>query len=161
MHVISRSLVAMLLFLNILTKGGMSVHETLGTQVAVMLGSTAATVGTVAAVFGAFGVISLLSMAMLCKRFKDIQLIGWSLTALSGCAVIIALCTSGGSRRNKAALVFFMLSTLVVYSTAYPIGHTAVLGYFSKVSDVVHTSLNRSTSRKCLHACLLGSNRLT
>jgi ceroid-lipofuscinosis MFS transporter 7 len=131
----------------------MSCHETLGTQIAIMLGSTASTVGTVAAVFGAFGVVSLLSMAILCKRFRDMQLIGWSLIAMAVSAITIAFSLSGG-QNDITGLVFFMLATLVVYSTAYPIGHTAVLGHFSKVS-VTGAATVSCRFRTCIKAFAL------
>jgi hypothetical protein len=53
-------------------------------------------------------------------------------------AVLVAIAVAG--RSKTAGLITFYTATWAVYAVAYPIGHTAVLGYFSKV-----VSLNKGS----------------
>jgi MFS family permease len=48
-------------------------------------------------------------------------------------AILVALAVAGKSK--TAGLITFYTATGTVYAIAYPISHTAVLGYFSKVVD--------------------------
>jgi hypothetical protein len=53
-------------------------------------------------------------------------------------AILVAIAVVG--RSKTAGLITFYTATWAVYAIAYPIGHTAVLGYFSKV-----VSLNKGS----------------
>ncbi|KAG5190387.1 major facilitator superfamily domain-containing protein [Tribonema minus] len=125
------ALLVSLLALNVLTRAGMSWHETLGSQLAMSLGASAEVTGVIMSLFGVIGVVSLLYMRVLCQRYSDVKLIIWGLVGMIIAAVLVTIGTAEG--RSGLGLFTFFLGSCVVYGTAFPIGNTAVLGYFSKV----------------------------
>lgn len=118
------------MLLNVSTKGSISSFETLGVSLAQShFGMTSARAGTVVASCGTVGVISLLSMGYLSKYVTDIQLIcGGMVVMASG---ILALTTLEEEDSNPSWR--FVLAIFMIYSIGYPIGHTAVIGLFSKI----------------------------
>ncbi|KAG5190379.1 major facilitator superfamily domain-containing protein [Tribonema minus] len=120
-----------LLALNVLTRGAMSWHETLGAQLAVSLGAGTEVAGAIVAVFGAMGVGSLLAMKWLCKRRSDAALVMWGLLGMIISGLLVAIAASEG--KSGVGIFTFFLATAIVYAVAFPVGNTAVLGYFSKV----------------------------
>lgn len=123
-------LLVVLLILQVISKGAMSYHETLGTTVGELLGASATTTGYLISAFGACGVVALLCMRYLVKMYPESILVTCGLCAMTISAIMEALSLKMGPGAGTA--VYFM-SSFVVYSLAYPIGHTAVLGYFSRV----------------------------
>ncbi|KAG5178771.1 major facilitator superfamily domain-containing protein [Tribonema minus] len=116
--------------LNVATKGTIACYETLGASYAVSaLGLSHGNIGAFFAAFGALGVAALVSMRWLCRVFNDVQLI------VGGVAVMLAstaLLLDAGAP-GRAGDIAFVVSIFLQYSVGYPIGHTSVLGLFSKV----------------------------
>eukprot|EP00977_Amphora_coffeiformis_P003821 scaffold766_cov179-Amphora_coffeaeformis.AAC.4 len=122
------------LLLNVATKGSIATFETMGIAVAqeqFELQSSKA--GAIVATCGTIGVISLLGMGYLSKRFSDVQLIsGGMLVMAAGIATLVNI----EDTIHKPTWKFF-LAIFLIYAVGYPIGHTAVIGLFSKISSTV------------------------
>lgn len=118
------------MLLNVSTKGSIASFETLGISYAAthfQLDSSVA--GTIVAACGSIGVISLLCMGKLATLISDIQLICGGMIIM--CIGIISLTSLEQGANNsiwRYVFAFFMM-----YSIGYPIGHTAVIGLFSKI----------------------------
>jgi ceroid-lipofuscinosis MFS transporter 7 len=117
------------MLLNVSTKGSIASFETLGVSIAQShFQMMSARAGAIVAACGTVGVCALLSMGYLADKFTDIQLITGGMVVM---AVGIASLTSlEEGVQNKSWR--FMLSMFLIYSIGYPVGHTAVLGLFSK-----------------------------
>lgn len=117
------------LLLNVATKGSIACFETMGIAVAEShfeLRSSKA--GAIVATSGTFGVISLLGMGHLARYFTDVQLIsGGMLIMGSGIATLVNIDDTIHNPTWKFFVAIFM-----IYGIGYPIGHTAVIGLFSK-----------------------------
>ena len=117
------------MLLNIATKGSIGSFETVGIRYAEshfeMLNSRA---GVVVGSCGTLGCISLLSMGRLSKYVRDFHMIIFGLFTMS--LGIISLAFLSEDQVN--AQWRYMLSIFLVYSIGYPIGHTAIMGLFSK-----------------------------
>ncbi|CAM9372145.1 unnamed protein product, partial [Hapterophycus canaliculatus] len=115
--------------LNMSTKGTIACFETLGAEYAMThFGMTSAQAGSTFATFGTIGVASLLSMRLICRFYNDVQIV------LGGMAVMIVACLMFVTKPEGASgLPLFLIAVFLMYSVGYPIGHTAVLGLFSKV----------------------------
>ncbi|CAM9152934.1 unnamed protein product [Scytosiphon promiscuus] len=116
--------------LNVTTKGTISCFETIGAEYAMTRFSlTSAEAGSLFATCGAIGVVALLSMRLLCRYFNDIQLV------LGGVSLMILTCAvlAFPPQAGLAGVHVFVGAVFLMYSVGYPIGHTAVLGLFSKV----------------------------
>lgn len=117
------------MMLNVSTKGSISSFETLGVSIAEShFNMTSARAGTIVASCGTVGVMALLSMGYLAKYFSDIQLICGGMVVMA--AGIMSL-TFVADNANNSGWRFF-LAIFLIYSIGYPIGHTAVIGLFSK-----------------------------
>jgi ceroid-lipofuscinosis MFS transporter 7 len=117
------------MLLNVATKGSISSFETLGVSIAEnqfdMLSGRAA---TIVASCGTIGVFALLSMGHLSNRFTDVQLICGGMGVMAtGILSLIVLDEDGVNPSWRFCFAIFM-----IYSIGYPIGHTAVIGLFSK-----------------------------
>lgn len=118
------------MMLNVSTKGSISSFETLGVSIAEShFNMTSARAGTIVASCGTVGVMALLSMGYLAKYFSDIQLICGGMVVMA--AGIMSL-TFVADNANNSGWRFF-LAIFLIYSIGYPIGHTAVIGLFSKI----------------------------
>eukprot|EP00752_Nemacystus_decipiens_P015766 g14076.t1 len=116
--------------LNVSTKGTISCFETIGAQYAMTNFSlSSAEAGTIFATCGAIGVIALLSMRILCRHYNDIQLVLGGVSLMILTCLVLAVPPQAGA----AGLYVFVAAVFMMYSVGYPIGHTAVLGLFSKV----------------------------
>jgi hypothetical protein len=115
--------------LNVSTKGSISSFETLGISIAEShFGMSSARAATIVASCGTIGVIALLSMGYLSQYFSDIQLIcGGMVIMASGIMSLTTLDEATANPEWKYVVAIFL-----VYSIGYPIGHTAVIGLFSK-----------------------------
>jgi hypothetical protein len=117
------------MLLNVSTKGSIGSFETLGINIAEMQFSmTSARAGTIVASCGTVGVAALLSMGYLATFFNDIQLICGGMVIM--CCGILSLAFLEDNSSNPSWK--FILAIFLVYSIGYPIGHTAVIGLFSK-----------------------------
>lgn len=125
--------------LNVSTKGSISAFETLGVSIAEShFNMSSARAGTIVASCGTIGVTSLLSMGHLAHFFSDIQLIcGGMLVMASG---IISLTTLDEDEANAGWRYF--VAIFLVYAIGYPIGHTAVIGLFSKSKQAFDATLD-------------------
>jgi len=121
------------MLLNVSTKGSIGSFETMGISFAEShFGLSAAVAGTIVSINGMVGVASLLSMSFLGRLLTDIQMIIGGITV---CAVGIISFASLQSVENGAqnSIVHYCVGIFMIYGIGYPIGHTAVIGLFSKV----------------------------
>ena len=117
------------MLLNVSTKGSISSFETLGISIAESHFDMASSrAGTIVASCGTLGVISLLSMGRLAQYFNDIQLICGGMLVMA--AGIVSLTQVSEEEVNPTWRFCFPI--FMIYSIGYPIGHTAVIGLFSK-----------------------------
>ena len=118
------------MLLNVSTKGSIASFETLGIAFAEshfdMYSSTA---GSVVGTCGTLGVIALLSMGKLAKILTDVQMIvGGMMVMVIGVLSLIGLPDGGETSPSWR----YWIAMMLIYSIGYPIGHTAVIGLFSK-----------------------------
>lgn len=117
------------MLLNVSTKGSISSFETLGVSIAEShFDMSSSLAGTVVGSCGTVGVMALLSMGYLSQYFSDIQLICGGMVVMSAGIVSLTAVTED----NTNAGWRFFLAIFLIYSIGYPIGHTAVIGLFSK-----------------------------
>jgi len=120
------------LVLNVITKGSIGCYETLGVAYAqANLDLPGPTTGYYVAACGAVGVAFLLSFKQLGRLFDDVELI------LYGIAVMVVSCVFMIRRAIPAAadadlLGIWISAMFAMYGVGYPVGHTAVIGWFSK-----------------------------
>ena len=74
------------------------------------------------------GVISLLSMGRLARYMTDIQMILFGLIVMAIGMVNLCIVNDTGEHSTWR----YSMAILFTYSIGYPIGHTAVIGLFSK-----------------------------
>ncbi|EEC49948.1 predicted protein [Phaeodactylum tricornutum CCAP 1055/1] len=111
------------MLLNVSTKGSISSFETLGISIAQShFDMVASRAGMIVATCGTMGVCALLSMGTLSNHFNDVQLISGGIASLT---------TIEEGIRNPSWRYF--VAMFLIYSIGFPIGHTAVIGLFSKV----------------------------
>jgi ceroid-lipofuscinosis MFS transporter 7 len=115
------------------TKGCISTFETMGIAIAQShFSMEAGMAGFIVGCCGIIGVVALLSMGRLAERFTDLELIcGGMLVMATGSALLTTL------QENENVVLEnpswkYVVSFFLIYGVGYPIGHTAVLGIFSK-----------------------------
>jgi len=114
--------------LNMSVKGTLGVYETLSSSVAMdTLHWSVSSVGWVFAAFGLLGILSLVALPYLTRCFTDMDLL------LGGLSFMIASTVLMSSTQDLKDY-HFMLALWLLYSTGFPIAHTALLGAFSKVT---------------------------
>jgi MFS family permease len=118
-----------MIVLNLTTKGTIAVYETLGVHMALEdYEMTVQSIGAIISLSGLIGFVQLLLFKPFwTKFFNDFALM------LGGIAVMIIaqlllLCYTKESHMWR-----FMVTIVLMYAVGYPIGHTAVLGAFSKI----------------------------
>mmetsp|Transcript_17171 Transcript_17171/g.26577 ORF Transcript_17171/g.26577 Transcript_17171/m.26577 type:complete len:487 (+) Transcript_17171:44-1504(+) len=119
------------MLLNVATKGSIASFETIGINYAeTQFGMKAELAGSIVATCGTVGVLSLLCMAHLSETFTDVQLITGGMAVTIGSMVCLCFVSEDTQDNEtwKYSLAMFMM-----YSVGYPIGHTAVIGLFSKI----------------------------
>ncbi|CAM9569306.1 unnamed protein product, partial [Chrysoparadoxa australica] len=115
--------------LNMATKGTISCFECLGAAYAIsQFDWTSEEAGFLFSACGAMGVLALVSMRQLCKWVSDTQLVLGGMLAMMASTMLLIYAPPG-----EAGKLQFQASVFLMYSLAYPIGHTAVIGLFSKV----------------------------
>lgn len=119
--------------LNIATKGSIGSFETLGVSIAMShFDMSSSEAGTIVACCGTIGVGALLSMGRLSQFLSDIQLIAGGMVIMAlGILSLTALEEDGDNPSWRFVAAIFM-----IYSVGYPIGHTAVIGLFSKSKQI-------------------------
>ena len=117
------------MLLNVSTKGSISSFETLGVSIAEShFDMSSSRAGIIVASCGTVGVMSLLSMGRLSRFLSDIQMICGGMFIMS-CGVL-SLAFLEQDRVNPSWK--FCTAIFLIYAVGYPIGHTAVIGLFSK-----------------------------
>jgi ceroid-lipofuscinosis MFS transporter 7 len=117
------------MLLNISTKGSISSFETLGISIAEShFDMESARAATIVASCGTIGVIALLSMGYVSTVFTDIQMICGGMAVMA----VGILSLTGMDEVESNPSWRFILAIFMIYSVGYPIGHTAVIGLFSK-----------------------------
>lgn len=121
-------IIAMIL-LNVTTKGSISVYETIGAHIAITrYGMTVTEVGILVTSCGVFGFVQLLLFkSFWTKYFSDMTLM------LGGIFTMIISQMIAVSYAQEPTKEAFLTSFIIMYAVGYPIGHTAVLGAFSKI----------------------------
>ena len=117
------------MLLNVATKGSIACFETLGIAYAeTHFNMVSQQAGMLVATCGTFGVIALLCMGTLEAYFSDVQLICGGMNVMGG-GIISLLGVEAGIENSHWRYLFAMF---LIYAVGYPIGHTAVIGLFSK-----------------------------
>eukprot|EP00529_Nitzschia_sp_RCC80_P018449 CAMPEP_0113483004 /NCGR_PEP_ID=MMETSP0014_2-20120614/23210_1 /TAXON_ID=2857 /ORGANISM="Nitzschia sp." /LENGTH=514 /DNA_ID=CAMNT_0000376537 /DNA_START=4 /DNA_END=1548 /DNA_ORIENTATION=+ /assembly_acc=CAM_ASM_000159 len=118
------------MMLNVSTKGTIGSFETMGVSLAEShFDMESSRAGAIVGTCGTLGVIALLSMGYLSQKFTDIQLICGGMVIM--CAGILSLVFLDDDQTNPSWQYVFAI--YMMYSVGYPIGHTAVIGLFSKI----------------------------
>lgn len=125
------------MLLNVSTKGCIASFETLGISFAEshfqMVSSRA---GTIVASSGLVGVFALLGMGHLGKYFTDVQLIYGGMGIMAFGIVSLAgfnETVEDGIDDKHNPTWRYVFAIFLIYAIGYPIGHTAVIGMFSKI----------------------------
>ncbi|GKY99592.1 hypothetical protein MPSEU_000913500 [Mayamaea pseudoterrestris] len=114
------------MLLNVSTKGSIAAFETLGIAIAeAQFGMVSSRAGFIVALCGSLGVVSLLNMDKLALFLTDLQMIMGGMIVM--CIGILSLGLAGDSQW------IYVFAMLMIYSIGYPVGHTAVIGLFSKI----------------------------
>lgn len=117
------------MLLNVASKGSIGSFETMGIALAdTHFGMSSSNAGTIVGACGTVGVVVLLNMGRLGLWFNDVQLISGGLIVMAtGIASLISLQNNAENPSWRYAVAIFL-----IYAIGYPIGHTAVIGLFSK-----------------------------
>lgn len=122
-------LIVSMILLNVTSKGSIAVFETVGAAVLIdEYGFSIFLVGLLISIAGSIGTTQLLLFkAFWARRFSDVQLM------LGGLGVMIFAELVLLSYGSNPSLTRYVIGVLIMYGIGYPIGHTAVLGAFSKI----------------------------
>lgn len=125
------------MLLNVSSKGCIAAFETMGISYAEshfqMVSSRA---GTIVASSGLIGVFALLAMGHLSKYFSDVQLIYGGMGIMAFGIVSLAgfnETVEDGIDDKHNPTWRYVFAIFLIYAVGYPIGHTAVIGLFSKI----------------------------
>lgn len=123
------------MLLNIATKGSIASFETLGIAIAEeYFAMVASRAGIIIACCGVCGVIALLNLGYLEQSYSDVNIImGGMFVMMVGIASLTLIEDSNMNNPNWA----YTLAMFLIYAIGYPVGHTAVIGLFSKSKLVV------------------------
>ncbi|CAB9521625.1 Major facilitator superfamily domain-containing protein 8 [Seminavis robusta] len=124
------------MLLNVSTKGSIASFETLGISFAeshFQMASSRA--GTIVASSGLVGVCALLSFGYLTQWFSDVQLIKGGMAIMATGIVSLAFLSEDSAENNNDdnPTWRYVSAIFLIYGIGYPVGHTAVIGLFSKV----------------------------
>lgn len=117
------------MLLNVSTKGSIATFETLGIAIAQdYFDMRASSAGATIAACGLLGVFVLLNMDKLEQRFSDVHIISFGMLVMAiGIASLSTIRTDDENPSWSYTTAMFM-----IYAIGYPVGHTAVIGLFSK-----------------------------
>eukprot|EP01034_Spumella_vulgaris_P021827 gene21827-27897_t len=114
---------------NMATKGTIGVFETLGlVYVTTHYHWSSLRSGITFSVAGAFGVMSLLLFSLLMRYVNDVNLVLCGMLIMAASCLMFSCALSSG-----LPLWAFYLAIGLMYSVGYPVGHTALIGIFSKL----------------------------
>ena len=114
------------------TKGSIVSFETLGIAFADShFGMEPTVAGSIVGVCGIFGVAMLLLMGSLAKIMSDFQMIISGMVVMVLSVVSLSGLEDGGDEINPKWR--YWLAIVLMYSIGYPLGHTAIIGLFSKI----------------------------
>jgi len=121
------------MLLNVSTKGSIASLETMGMALAgTHFGLEYARAGSIVGACGALGVFCLLHMRRLGEMFSDIQLVcGGMLLMTVGVGILQTAAVNDDDATTNP--IIYVISMLCMYGVGYPVGHTAVMGLFSKI----------------------------
>ena len=120
------------LLLTFTTKGSIVSFETLGIAFADShFGMEPTVAGSIVGICGIFGVAMLLSMGRLAKIMSDFQMIVSGMVVMVLSVISLSGLEDGGDENNPTWR--YWLAMVLMYSIGYPIGHTAIIGLFSKI----------------------------
>ena len=120
------------MLLNIMTKGSIGAFETMGIHFAQSyFNLDPAIAGTIVSINGVIGVCTLLSMGYIGRVLSDIQMIlgGIGIFAAGILSFIWLRSVEMGAENS---IVHYVIGITMIYGIGYPIGHTALIGLFSK-----------------------------
>ena len=119
------------LLLTFTTKGSIVSFETIGIAFADSHFSMEPTVAvTIVGACGMFGVAMLLSMGRLAKIMSDFQMIVSGMVVMVLSVISLSGLEDGDDENNPWR---YWSAMVLMYSIGYPIGHTAIIGLFSKI----------------------------
>eukprot|EP01038_Epipyxis_sp_PR26KG_P008453 gene8453-11431_t len=117
--------------LNIATKGTIGVFETIGLEFVIRnYNWSGLHAGLLISGCGLIGVFSLLNFRIILKIVSDVKLVLWGI----GTMIISCLLITKFSSHSTVSYIQFYFSILLMYGIGYPIGHTALIGVYSKVT---------------------------
>ncbi|KAJ8598339.1 hypothetical protein CTAYLR_002976 [Chrysophaeum taylorii] len=121
------------LILNVITKGAIGCYETIGVMYATgTFGMAPPVVGYVVGACGFLGVAALLSFKIFAKYVDDVQLMtGGMAIMLLSCVLLIERLRPPFVSVHVSQVVW-AIAVFLMYAIGYPVGHTAVIGWFSK-----------------------------
>lgn len=142
------------LLLTVVTKGTIGSFETLGVGFAeTQFQVQKSFAGFVVGICGFLGVLVLLFLGQLAKIMSDIQMIvfGFLVAAAAIMSVSVPVLPEDEPGKSSWRYVF---AIFFLYSIGYPIGHTTVIGLFSKCKFIMHVRINIEwhKSRKLMQA---------
>lgn len=132
------------MLLNTTTTGSIASFETLGIKIAEShFGMMSTRAGLFVGFCGSIGVVSLLSIGYVSRFVSDVHLIvgGVTIMAVSS-AVFVTLEESPNDFVFKNPTWKYCISIFLMYAVGYPLGHTAVIGLFSKGEICVDVAVN-------------------
>jgi len=118
------------MLLNLGTKGTIACFETMGIQYSEShFNIYRATAGMIVAACGLIGVCSILCIGQIQKYLNDTEMIYSGMTFVS-IAIFMNIFLAPN---NQNPIWRFVLMIFMIYGIGYPIGHTALIGIFSKI----------------------------
>lgn len=120
-----------MLLLNVSTKGSIGVYETLTVNFATshFVEYSSAQAGLLVSGCGFVGVVALLCMKYIRKCLSDVQMILYGMVLMVvGSGMLVHFGHHEDFAKGRFESAIFLL-----YAVGYPIGHTAVIGLFSKI----------------------------
>ncbi|GAX17281.1 MFS transporter, ceroid-lipofuscinosis neuronal protein 7 [Fistulifera solaris] len=124
------------MLLNTTTTGSIASFETLGIKIAEShFGMLSTRAGLFVGICGSIGVLSLLSIGYISRLISsDVHLIIGGVTVMAfSSAVFMTLEEGAGEYVGTNPTWKYCTSVFLMYAIGYPLGHTAVIGLFSKV----------------------------
>ena len=120
------------MLLHVCTTGSMGVFETIGISFAQShFGLKPALAGLLVSINGMIGVAALLSMGWLGRIFTDVQMILGGIT-ICALGIISFAPLNAVEDGGTNSIILYGVGIFMIYAIGYPIGHTAVVGLFSK-----------------------------
>lgn len=123
-------IIVVMILLNVTTKGSIAVYETLGSQIATAdYGMSTNAMGLLITSAGGVGFVQLLMFKVFwTKYFNDFELMLGGIAVMMVAQLIMLQYTTA-----QPSFLRYLASVVLMYAIGYPIGHTAVLGAFSKI----------------------------